>query len=132
MRSGKDLASSSSLQLYPPEETVSSTHGAGRAGVDCHHWSRAGRGGDPAFLLEDLVKCFPQCDITGPNTKATEAYVTWPRSPTWKELDLLSLKEVPFSRQGGVFKLAKLGRTNSPVRTSQEGPAGFCLGFMLE
>lgn len=29
----------------------------GRAGGDCHHRSRAQRGDDHAFLLEELVKC---------------------------------------------------------------------------
>lgn len=120
----------SSLQLCLLEEAVSSTHGAGRAGVDCHQRSRAGREVViPLSYLKITAKYFPPCDITRPNTKAVDAYVTWPRSSAWKEKSLLSLKEVPFSRQGGVFKLAKLGRTSPPVRTSQEGPAGFCLGF---
>lgn len=70
-------------RLFPAH--AASWHGAGRAGVDCHHRSRAQRGWDRAFPLEELVQCVSLCDITEPNAEAVEAYVTCPRSSTWKE-----------------------------------------------
>lgn len=52
--------------------------------------------------LNDL-KCFPLYGTMGPDVKAVGAYETCPGSSAWKEgSSLLSVQEVPFSRQGRV------------------------------